>query len=127
VSETRAPAGQKKRKQTIWFLPSLRDEVRSWPSEVREEVGRQLNKVEYGRHPVDFKPLTTVGPGVYEIRHSDDGDQYRLLYVAKFQEAVYILHVITKKKSQKTPRHDINVARNRYQDLLRKRKERGYD
>ena len=42
--------------------------------------------------------MTTVGKGVYEIRHSEDNDQYRLIYVAKFKEAIYVLHVITKKE-----------------------------
>src|SRR5271168_4288988 len=103
--------GKPEKKQTLWYKPSILEEVRRWPKDVTEEIGRQLNKVEYGGRPADFKPLATIGSGVYEIRHSDEGDQYRLIYVAKFKEAIYVLHVITKKKTQKTAQHDIDLAK----------------
>lgn len=57
-----------------------------------------------------------------EIRISDEGDQYRLIYVAKFEEAVYVLHAITKKKTQRTSQSDIEIARKRYSELVRRRK-----
>jgi len=84
-------------------------------------------QIEYGGQPSDFKPMTTVGNGVYEIRHSEDGDQYRLIYVAKFKEAIYVLHVITKKKTRKTTQQDIDLAKGRYKKLVEKRKRLGYE
>ena len=63
--------------------------------------------------------------GDREIRISEDGDQYRVIYVAKFAEAVYVLHVITKKKTQKIARHDLELAKKRYKELLRFRRETG--
>src|SRR5271170_3192514 len=105
------------KKNTIWYSPRLREEVREWPAEVKEEMGQQLNKVEYGGEPDDFKPMQTIGAGVNEIRVVDDGDQYRLIYVAKFEEAIYVLHVITKKKTQKTTKQDLDIARKRYKEL----------
>jgi len=122
-----AQKNQPEKKQTFWYKPSILDEVRTWPKEVTEEVGRQLNKVEYGGRPTDFKPLLTVGSGVFEIRHSEDGDQYRLIYVAKFKEAIYVLHVITKKKTQKTTKHDIDLAKGRFNELVERRKKLGYE
>jgi phage-related protein len=110
------------RKVTRWFSSRLRDEVRHWPKRVRQAVGRQLNKVEYGSSPDNFKHLTSIGLGVTEIRISDEGDQYRLIYVAKFEEAVYVLHAITKKKTQRTSQSDIEIARKRYSELVRRRK-----
>jgi phage-related protein len=118
---------QAEKKQTLWYKPSILDEVRTWPKEVTEEVGRQLNKVEYGGQPIDFKPMSSIGSGVFEIRHSDDGEQYRLIYVAKFKEAIYVLHVITKKKTRKTAQHDIDLAKERYNELVQRRKRSGYE
>lgn len=111
------------KKDTKWYTKALLDEVRAWPKGVKEEIGRQLNKVEYGGTPTDFKPMKTIGPGVNEIRHSDEGDQYRVIYIAKFPEAVYVLHVITKKKTQKTPQHDIDLAKRRFNELIDQRKK----
>ena len=94
------PAEKPIKKETRWVLESLLEEVREWPSDVREEMGGQLNKVEYGGEPDDFKPMKTIGMGVNEIRVTDEGNnKYRLIYVAKFEEAIYVLHVITKKKT----------------------------
>lgn len=68
--------------------------------------------------------MQTIGMGVYEIRVTDEGNnKYRLIYVAKFQEAIYVLHVITKKKSQKTPQPDIDIASKRFARLQQWRKE----
>ncbi|HEY9684564.1 MAG TPA: type II toxin-antitoxin system RelE/ParE family toxin [Oculatellaceae cyanobacterium] len=110
------------KKTTKWYTERLRQEVAAWPKAVREDVGGQLNKVEYGGEPDDFKPMPTVGSGVNEIRVADDGLQYRLIYIAKFEEAVYVLHVITKKKTQKTSTHDIQLAKQRYGELVQMRK-----
>lgn len=86
-------------------------------------MGDQLNKVEYGGEPDDFKPMPTVGSGVNEIRVSEDGDQYRLIYLAKFEEAMYVLNVITKKKTQKTAQSDIDISKKRYNELVQWRKK----
>ena len=111
------------KKITRWYSERLREEVRKWPPRVREEMGGQLNKVEYGGEPQDFKPMQTIGQGVNEIRVSEEGDQYRLIYIAKFEEAIYVLHVITKKKTQKTPQSDIDIAKKRYAELVERRKK----
>lgn len=112
------------KKRTQWVAKSLLDEVREWPSDVREEMGGQLNKVEYGGEPDDFKPMKTIGMGVNEIRVKDTGNNnYRLIYVAKFEEAIYVLHVITKKTTQKTAQSDISTAKSRFEKLQEWRKQ----
>ena len=68
------------------------------------------------------KPMSTIGAGVQEIRVWDESGTYRMLYVAKFEEAVYLLHVF-EKRSQKTAKGDIQLAKSRYTDLLKWRKE----
>jgi len=106
----------------VHFVGSSRDEMRELPEDARETAGHQLFKVQDGKEPDDWKPMPAVGPGVNEIRVWEDSGTYRVLYVAKFAEAVYVLHVF-EKRSQKTPNSHIQLAKGRYADLLKWRKE----
>ncbi|MGE3979135.1 MAG: type II toxin-antitoxin system RelE/ParE family toxin [Nitrospira sp.] len=106
----------------VHFVGSSREDMRELPEDARETAGHQLFKVQQGKEPDDWKPMTSVGVGVQEIRVWEESGTYRVLYVAKFEEAVYVLHVF-KKQSQKTPKGDIQLARSRYADLLKWRKE----
>lgn len=100
------------------------ESFQTMPDDARETAGHQLFKVQQGKEPDDWKPMSTVGIGVNEIRVRDEGGSYRVLYVAKFEEAVYVLHVF-EKRSKKTPKSDIQLAKARYADLLKWRKEQG--
>lgn len=102
-----------------WARPALAA-VRALPDGARQEVGYQLGRVQEGKAPEDFKPMKTVGSGVFEVRVRDEGRAFRSFYVARFEEAVYVLHVF-EKKSQKTARSDIEVGRARYRDLIQRR------
>jgi len=82
---------------------------------VKNLAGNQLALVQFGGLPDDWKPMSSIGKGVMEIRISKQG-QYRILYVAKFPDAIYILHAF-QKKSQKTASHDINIARRAYAEI----------
>ncbi len=105
-------------KPLIWLGASLAD-VRAFPDAARQEAGFQLRRVQQGLSPSDWKPMTTVGPGVIEIRiHTTE--EYRVFYVAKFAEAVYVVHAFPK-QTQKTPPRDIDLAQRRYAELLRSR------
>lgn len=106
-------------KPTTFCGTSLED-LRDFPRGARRAVGFQLNKVQVGEEPDDWKPMADVGAGVLEIRIRDSTGAYRVVYVAKFPEAVYVLHVF-KKKGQKTPLPDLQMARQRYRELLRNR------
>lgn len=108
----------------VYFVGTSREDLRDLPESVQETAGFQLFKVQQGKEPDDWKPMTTVGPGVQELRVRDESGAYRVFYVAKFQEAVYVLHVF-EKRSQKTARTDLELGKNRYADLLRWRKEEG--
>jgi phage-related protein len=83
-------------------------------------VGTALRQIQNGLMPSDFKPMMIVGAGVFEIRVRA-GNQYRVIYVAKFSEAVYVLHAFVK-KTQKTAAPDLSLAHNRYNALLNTRK-----
>ncbi len=94
---------------------SLHD-LRTFPLAARREAGHQLDQVQNGREPDDWKPMNTVGLGVREIRVRDALGAFRVIYVAKFVDAVYVLHCF-EKKSQKTAKADIDLAATRYRDL----------
>src|SRR5687768_7868757 len=82
------------------FVGSSRDDLRGFPADARRRAGFELDQVQNGELPSDWKPMTTVGPGTIEIRVRTD-TQHRVFYVAKFDEAVYVLHAF-EKRSQKT-------------------------
>ena len=93
-----------------------------FPEDARTLIGQELRLVQSGLMPSDFKPMTTVGAGVYEIRVRA-GNQYRVMYVAKFSESVYVLHAFIK-KTQKTASVDLEAAQSRYAALLTQRKDK---
>lgn len=99
----------------IRWLGTTRDDIRELRQDVRLELGQQLLRVQMGLMPNNFKPIRTVGPGVYEIRVRDADGIARLLYVAKFRDTVCVLHVFVK-KSQRTPKSDIDLAKRRYRE-----------
>jgi phage-related protein len=94
------------------FIGSSRIDLQSFPKEVRRMLGEELRHVQEGDMPSDFKPMPTVGKGVYEIRVSLEG-AWRVMYVAKFADAVYVLHSF-QKKTQQTAKEDIELAKKRY-------------
>ena len=97
-----------------WLGTSLSD-VRAFPAEARRSAGYQLRRVQQGLMPTDWKPMSTVGSGVAEIRLRGQLE-HRVLYIARFAEAIYVLHAI-EKKTQKTRKTDLDLARRRLRDL----------
>jgi phage-related protein len=100
------------------FRASSLDDLRAFPSQARSEAGFQLDQVQHGRDPDDWKPMASVGPGVRGIRVRDDAGIFRVMYVAKFTDAIYVLHCF-QKKTQQTSRGDIELARTRYKELVK--------
>ena len=105
-------------KPVSWLGSSLED-LRAFPEDARRDAGYQLGRVQQGLLPIDWKPMTTVGPGVVEIRvHTRV--EHRVFYVAKFDEAVYVLHAF-EKRTRQTPHPEIALAKKRLADLIRQR------
>lgn len=102
----------------IEFRASALDDLRAFPQAARRQAGYQLDQVQRGREPDDWKPMNAVGRGVKEIRIRDTAGAFRVLYVAKFADAVYVLHCF-QKKTQKTRKADLDLAGQRYRDLLK--------
>jgi phage-related protein len=100
----------------INWLGTSRDDVCSFPEDTRRKAGFQLRAVQRGETPTDFKPMSTVGKGVQEIRIRTE-DAYRIFYVARFEEAVYVLHAF-QKKTQKTAKQDLQIGQQRYQEMM---------
>jgi phage-related protein len=106
-------------KPVIW-LGTARDDLRGFPADVRQVAGFQLWRVQRGLEPNDWKPMPSVGLGVREIRvHT--ALEHRVLYIAKFDEAVYVLHAF-QKRTQRTPTREVELARQRLGQLVRRRR-----
>ena len=100
----------------VKFVGSSLDDLRAFPKAPRQDMGRQIERVQRGLDPQDWKPMTQVGSGVREIRIRDKDNNYRGIYVTNIGDAVYVLHVF-RKKSQKTPAQDIKKAKSRLKAL----------
>jgi phage-related protein len=97
------------------FVGSSLDDLRNFPDEARRAAGFELRAVQNGLEPGDWKPMSVIGPGVNEIRIHVLGE-WRVIYIAKFREAVYVLHSF-QKKTRKTSQHDIDLARQRFRQI----------
>jgi phage-related protein len=94
--------------------------VREFPAMVKREAGYQLDRVQRGLDPTDWKPMKSVGKGVREIRIRHEGS-YRVIYVASLEEKVYVLHAF-RKKSQKTPKQDLDLAKLALQEVVKRQR-----
>jgi phage-related protein len=102
-------------KKIVW-LASTHEIVKDYPINVRREIGYNLDKIQRGLDPADWKAMVGVGHGVKEIR-IHEGNEYRVFYVAKFKEAIYVLHSFIK-KTQQTSKKDLDIGRKRYIEML---------
>ena len=95
------------------FVGSALEDLAGFPEPARRAAGFELWQVQVGAEPSDFKPMASVGSGVYEIRIRDVAGAFRVMYVARFKLAIYVLHVF-QKKTRKTPPLDLQLAATRY-------------
>jgi len=108
------------RKPVTWCGDS-RVRIREFPDAARGVAGQELDRVQCGEEPADWKPMTSIGAGVREIRVHLEGE-FRVVYVAKFADAVYVLHAF-QKKTRKTPKQDLDLAAKRLKTVLEERAE----
>jgi phage-related protein len=104
----------------IAFVGSALDDLRDFPDEARREAGYQLDLVQRGLDPDDWKPMTSVGPGVREIRVRDDTGAFRVIYIAALADAVYVLHAF-QKKTQQTAKRELDLAASRLRQIGRRK------
>lgn len=105
--------------KSIIFAGSSLSDLRAFPAEARREAGHQLDRVQRGLEPDDWKPIKTIGPGGREIRIKEASGAFRVIYVTAGAEAVHVIHAFNK-KTQKTSRHDLDIARERLKELRRR-------
>jgi phage-related protein len=103
----------------IEFLGDSLRSLREFPDDAKRDAGYQLDRVQHGLQPDDFKPMPTIGKGVEEIRVRDDSGTYRVIYTARLADAVYVLHAF-QKKTQATSKRDIELAKQRFDLQSRK-------
>ncbi|HEV3428134.1 MAG TPA: type II toxin-antitoxin system RelE/ParE family toxin [Paraburkholderia sp.] len=105
-----------KLEKRVRFCGSALADLHAFPLSARKEAGRQIRLVQGGHDPDDWKPVNPVGPGTREIRIRENGNAFRVLYVATFRDAVYVLHCF-QKKTEKIPFADMSLAARRYRDI----------
>lgn len=103
----------------IVFMGSSRRALASFPEEARRTAGFQLDRVQRGIEPADWKPLASVGQGAIEVRIHGSSSEFRVIYLAALQNAVFVLHAF-RKTSRKMSRLDLELARARYREVMRK-------
>lgn len=98
------------------FLGDALECLRDFPEAARKEAGVQLHKIQLGLDPSDWKPMATIGPGVREIRIRDESGAFRVVYVTRVEDAIYVLHAF-QKKTQQTAKRDLNLAASRLRQI----------
>ena len=94
------------------------EDLRAFPEMARRDAGYQIDRVQKKLEPDGFKPMTAVGRSVYEVRVQEVSGAYRVIYIAKFEQFVYGLHCF-QKKTQRTSKKDVDIARFRFRDLIK--------
>ena len=107
----------------IRWVGSSYDDLLAFPKSSRKEAGFQLGKVQAGLDPTDWKPFDEIGAGAREIRVGDAKGIFRVMYVAKFEEAIYVLHCF-QKKTQTTSKQDKDIATARYRAVANARRSK---
>ena len=101
----------------IAFLGGSLDDLRGFPADARREAGYQLDRVQRGLDPDDWRPMPSIGAGVREIRVRERAGAFRVIYVATFTDVVYVLHAF-QKKTRQTAKRDVDVAVSRLREQL---------
>lgn len=112
-----------KRKSLNFWSQSVVEDYRKFPSPVMDDGGYQLDLIQQGKDPLDFDPIPAVGAGAYELRLDDEQNEYRVLYVAKMADAIWVLHAF-QKTTRKISGKDIALASARYKELLQLQAEK---
>jgi len=101
----------------VAFVGGALEALRDFPAAARREAGYQLERVQRGLAPDDWKPMPTIGAGVREIRVRDDTGAFRVIYIATIGDRIHVLHAF-QKKTQQTAKRDIDLSRSRLRQIL---------
>ena len=112
--------------KTVVFFGDSKDVIRGFPNDARSEAGYQLENLQNGLDPNDWKPMRSIGKGVREIRIRDDRGAFRIIYTTVIKQKVSVLHAF-QKKSQQTSKRDLDLARRRLKEAFQYHDERSED
>ena len=104
-------------KDIFWHGNSY-EALKAFPRDARQDAGYQLDKLQRGKDPDDWKPMSTIGAGVREIRIREAGGAFRIIYIAHFAGRIHVLHAF-QKKTQKTRQQDMELAQTRFKTIDR--------
>jgi phage-related protein len=99
----------------VCFMGSAKEDLAAFPKSARIRAGHELFMLQVGREPDDWRSMPAVGPGACEIRVRDAAGAFRVITVAKFPDAVYVLHAFQKRTRETAPA-DLELARRRYRE-----------
>jgi len=102
--------------EVVWEGDSL-DAMRRFPSPVKQDLGAELRRLQEGDRPLHSRPMPSIGIRVYELKEQDERAWYRVIYLAKIRNQIYILHCF-EKKSAKTRKNDLATAKARLKQVL---------
>jgi len=106
------PTGSADRYATVGWEGNSREVLQAFPEAARQNLGFNLWRLQQGEEPSDYRPLPSVGAGVFELRDQDQRAWYRLVYLSRIQDVIYVLHCF-EKKSREMPRKEFEIARQR--------------
>jgi phage-related protein len=101
------------------FVGTSQSDLKAFPESARRKAGFELDRVQRGLEPENWKPMTSIGSGVREIRVKEPSGAFRVVYVAVFAEAVFVLHAF-RKTARRTARRDLELATVRFRELARR-------
>jgi phage-related protein len=97
---------------TVVWEGDSREVLQSFPDDVRQNLGFQLWQLQQGDRPSDYRPLSSIGTGVFELRDQDARAWYRVIYLSRTNDVIYVLHCF-EKKSREMPKRDFETAKQR--------------
>jgi phage-related protein len=103
-------------RKLVSFLGDSLSRLQDFPEDARRAAGREIDRVQLGREPADWKPMPTIGKGVREIRVKERAGAFRVIYVANIGSKIYVLHAF-QKKTQKTAQRAIDLAIIRFRQI----------
>lgn len=103
---------ERPKEAVVFWEGDSREVLRGFPDDVKQNLGFQLRQLQQGERPSDYRPLSSVGPGVFELRDQDERAWYRVVYLSRINDVIYVLHCF-EKKSREMPRKDFEKAKQR--------------
>jgi phage-related protein len=99
----------------VWEGDSL-DVLRGFPTGIKKGLGKDIQRLQEGEQPRNSRPMKSIGKGVFELRQMDENGWYRVIYLRKIGNRLFMLHSFVK-KSAKTSQKDLNIANNRLKQV----------